>query len=137
MRLCIDVDGVLCELRTEGKTYAEVLPIEGAPQRLRSLKAAGHYIILFTARHMKTCQGNTGLVIARQGKTLLDWLETHDIPYDELHFGKPHADVYIDDNGWRFEGWDRIAADGSNLPVSKEKQAEPAGSSLTAVEGSR
>jgi hypothetical protein len=75
---------------------------------------------------MKTCEGNVGLVIARQGKVLLDWLDKHGIPYDEIHFGKPHADVYIDDNALRFEGWDKIAGDGSNLPVSKEKQAKTA-----------
>ena len=40
--------------------------------------------------------------------------------FDEIHFGKPHADVYIDDNALRFEGWERIAGDGSTLPRSHE-----------------
>jgi hypothetical protein len=62
------------------------------------------------------------MVMARQGKTLFDWLTQHDLPYDEIWFGKPHADVYLDDNGFRFTNWNDIAPDGSNLPVSKEKQ---------------
>jgi capsule biosynthesis phosphatase len=122
MRLCIDLDGVICHLRKEGETYGDLQPVEGAASKLRELKEAGHYIILFTARHMKTCKGNPGMVIARQGKVTLDWLEKHGMVYDEIHFGKPHADVYIDDNALRFEKWDLIKGDGSNLPVSEEKK---------------
>jgi len=70
------------------------------------LKNSGHYIILNTARHMKTTEANVGAVIARQGKILLDWLELHSIPFDELLFGKPYADIYIDDNAYRFSSWD-------------------------------
>ena len=101
MKICIDVDGTICELRRPEQTYAEVAPLPEAVDRIQGFKAAGHYIILCTARHMGTCKANIGLVVARQGKTLLDWLETHQIPYDEIWFGKPHADIYIDDNALR------------------------------------
>ena len=47
---------------------------------------------------MRTHQGNVGKVIQDIGKVTLDTLEKFNIPYDELHFGKPHADFYIDDN---------------------------------------
>jgi capsule biosynthesis phosphatase len=121
MKICIDVDGVLCELRRPEQSYADVQPLPGATEKMNSLKQAGHYIILNTARHMATCNSNVGLVIARQGKTLIDWLAKHNIPYDELWFGKPHADVYLDDNAHRFTSWKDISGDGSNLPVSQEK----------------
>ena len=121
MRICIDLDGVVCQLKQAGQTYSELEPVAGAVDKLRALKQSGHTIILLTARHMKTCDGNVGLVIARQGKVTLDWLARHDIPYDELHFGKPWAELYIDDNAFRFESWDAIAGDGSSLPVSSEK----------------
>jgi capsule biosynthesis phosphatase len=120
VRLCIDLDGVVCELRKPGQTYADLQPVPGAVARLRALRAAGHYIILHTARHMKTTGANVGLVIARQGKVTLDWLARHGVEYDEIYFGKPHADVYIDDNAFRFTTWDAIAADGSDLPCSHE-----------------
>jgi len=123
MRICIDLDGVVCQLRRPGQQYADLEPVEGAPEALRALRAAGHVIILCTARHMKTCEGNVGLVVARQGKVTLDWLDRHGIEFDELHFGKPHADVYIDDNALRFDSWAAIAPDGSNLPVSRETAA--------------
>lgn len=130
MRLCIDIDGTLCRFRGPGEGYADVTPLPGAVEKMQALKAAGHYLILLTARHMGTTGANVGLVIARQGKVLFDWLEKHQIPYDELWFGKPHADVYIDDNAYRFTAWSEIAPDGSNLPVSREKataHSKPAG----------
>jgi capsule biosynthesis phosphatase len=121
MKICIDLDGTICSLRVGNETYADVLPLTGAVEKLQALKAAGHYLIIQTARHMGTCAANVGLVVARQGKVLFDWLEKHGIPYDEIYFGKPHADVYLDDNAVRFQGWDEIAGDGSNLPMSREK----------------
>jgi capsule biosynthesis phosphatase len=121
MRICIDVDGVICRLREPDQSYAELEPVPGAVEKLRALRGAGHYVILCTARHMKTCEGNVGRVVARQGLVTLEWLARHQIEYDEIHFGKPHADVYIDDNALRFESWSAIAGDGSNLPTSAEK----------------
>jgi len=122
MRICVDIDGVISRLREPDQDYADLEPVPGAREKLRALRAAGHYIILFTARHMKTCQGNVGLVVARKGATTLNWLAKHGIEYDEIHFGKPHADIYLDDNAMRFESWDAIADDGSGMPLSAEKQ---------------
>jgi len=51
----------------------------------------------------------------------LRWLEQHQVEFDEIHFGKPHADVYLDDNAVRFVGWESISGDGTNLPASNEK----------------
>ena len=70
---------------------------------------------------MKTTGANVGLALARIGNDTLDWLKRHEIPYDEIFFGKPWADIYIDDNALRFEDWNSINGDGSNLPISKEK----------------
>jgi capsule biosynthesis phosphatase len=121
MRLAIDIDGTICCFRQEGQTYADVEPMPGAVEKLQQFRKNGHYIILLTARHMKTCHGNVGLVVARQGKTLFDWLEKHGVPYDEIWFGKPQADIYIDDNGYRFQSWSDIADDAGNLPANREK----------------
>lgn len=119
-RICIDLDGVIAGFKTPGETYADVAPIPGAVEKLKSLRAAGHYIIIQTARHMKTCEGNVGLVAARVSRITLDWLDRNEIPFDEIYFGKPWAEIYIDDNGFRFENWDDISGDGSSLPGNKE-----------------
>jgi len=120
MRICVDLDGVIAQLKQPGQTYADVPVVDGARERLASLRAAGHTIIIFTARHMKTCGGNAALAVARIGTQTLNWLAQHDIPYDEIQFGKPWADIYIDDNALRFQRWADVAPDGANLPRSVE-----------------
>jgi len=121
MRICIDLDGVISQLKKEGQTYDQLEPVPGAIEKLKQLKAAGHYIIIQTARHMKTCEGNIGRVQARIGAVTLNWLEKHQVPYDEIYFGKPWAQIYVDDNAFRFENWEVIAGDGSGFPSNKEE----------------
>lgn len=112
MRIMIDLDGTIAELKRAGQTYKTVRPNPGAREKLIALKKAGHYIILQTARHMKTCDGDQGKVVAKVGKDTLDWLAEHKIPYDEIYFGKPYADVYLDDLAHTFTNWDTITLHG-------------------------
>jgi capsule biosynthesis phosphatase len=112
MRICLDIDGTICEVRGKTDDYAAVRPLPQAAERIRSLRAAGHYVILATARHMQTCGSNVGMVVARQAQTLIGWLARHGIEYDELWFGKPHADLYVDDKAFPFSGnWDEVSQD--------------------------
>mgnify|MGYP000846257541 CR=1 FL=1 len=121
MRICIDIDGVLASFKKEGETYADVVPIKGSIEVLKLWKEQGHYLILHTARHMKTCDGNVGKVIAKVGRITIDWLEKYDFVYDELLFGKPWAEVYIDDNAFRFLNWEDLKGDPEAvLPKYKE-----------------
>lgn len=106
MRIVIDLDGTICPIKEKHQTYADLVPLPGAVERLHTLKAAGHYLIIQTARNMATQQSNLGRVVKNIGKVTLDWLEDHNIPYDEIYFGKPNADLYIDDRALRFENWD-------------------------------
>ncbi len=108
LRIGVDLDGTICGIREDPLTYADVEPLPGAVQRLRQLKAKGHTIVIMTARHMKTCGGNPSLVVARVAQMTLEWLARHQIPYDEIHFGKPNTDIYIDDRCVRFESWHDI-----------------------------
>lgn len=120
MRIVIDLDGVICPVRQEHQEYAELEPITGAVERLHELRKAGHYIIIQTARHMKTCDGNVGRVMQRLGKVTLDWLECHNVEYDEIFFGKPNGEIYLDDRGLRFEDWNSISEE-SLLEFAREK----------------
>jgi capsule biosynthesis phosphatase len=102
---CFDIDGTICENKTGDLTYATVQPYPEAVETMRWLKSEGHTVILHTGRHMKTAQGNQGRALKLQGKTLFDWLETHDIPYDEIWWSKPHADLIIDDAVHKHTDW--------------------------------
>jgi len=108
MRICIDLDGTICNTRKDNETYLDVKPKPNARKFLLKLKKNGHEIIIHTSRHMKTCNNNVGKVFAKQGYNLFKWLEKNKIPYDEIWFGKPLADVYIDDKAEKFISWEQI-----------------------------
>jgi capsule biosynthesis phosphatase len=96
MRFVFDLDGTLVTPPKTHGDYSSVEPVEQNIALVRSLKTAGHYIIVWTARGSERHRGNIGAIVAAVGKVTLDTLERFQIPYDELLFGKPHADAYID-----------------------------------------
>lgn len=108
MRICFDLDNTLCENRMPGQEYKDVLPKEGAAEYLHHLRSGGHYIIIHTARNMVTYNNNLGQVIANQAPVVIDWLARHGFVYDELLFGKPHADYFVDDKGIRFTTFENL-----------------------------
>jgi capsule biosynthesis phosphatase len=97
MRFCFDLDNTLVSYPLKEGDYSTVEPVWRNIILVRELKAAGHYIIIYTARRMKTHSGNVGKILKDVGHITFDTLSKFDIPYDELCFGKPHADLYIDD----------------------------------------
>ena len=107
-RIVIDIDGTICTFKEEGQTYSDVIPLPGSVETIEELRKNGYYIILYTARHQKTCKGNEGKILARVGKKTIQWLEDNKIYYDEIHFTKPYADIYLDDKAMLFENWDKV-----------------------------
>ncbi|EIU0568519.1 capsular biosynthesis protein, partial [Escherichia coli] len=94
----------LCPIRKPDEDYSELEPFEDMISLLREYKAKGFYIILYSARNMNTFQGNIGRIAAVTGKQLMEWLERHNIPYDEMHLGKPwpgRGGFYVDDKSIR------------------------------------
>ncbi|WP_254761522.1 LNS2 domain-containing protein [Natrinema marinum] len=102
-RVVFDVDGVICKKDAE-LDYTDRKPHEEVVEQLRKYKENGYYIILYTARNMNTHEGRLGRINADTAKTLLEWLEEHEIPHDEIHYGKPwcgHDGFYVDDKAIR------------------------------------
>jgi SAM-dependent methyltransferase len=94
---CFDIDGTLCD-NTWGE-YEKAEPIQDMIVQVNGLYDAGHTVILFTARG-----GTTGV----------DWRPLTEaqmvlwgVRYHTLQFGKPQADVYIDDRAMSLEEWGR------------------------------
>ncbi len=120
MRIVIDLDGTICPIKKQGQQYEDLLPLDGAVEKINELRKSGHYVIIQTARNMATQEGNLGKVMQNIGKVTLDWLARHKIYYDEIYFGKPNAHLYIDDRGFRFLRWDEVTSDLLN-ELSKER----------------
>lgn len=90
----IDMDGVLAsEERTFDRPLAKPLP--GAADAVKALRAAGHTVVVYTAR---------GWAEFRVTKA---WLDDNGFEYDGLHMAKPIADVWIDDRAVRHVDWDQ------------------------------
>lgn len=104
MRICFDLDNTLCS----GKPYKEAWPLPGARALLSRLKAEGHTIIIYTARGMKTACSNMGAVMKNIGVLTLQQLDEWRFEYDEIYFGKPCADLYIDDKAYPVNCLDKL-----------------------------
>ena len=105
-RYCFDLDNTLITSPMTLGDYSTVSPIKKNIDFLKYLKRFGNTIIIHTARRMKTFNGNVGKVIADVGQQTLETLRIFDIPYDEIYFGKPYADAYIDDLAVNFQNMD-------------------------------
>ena len=100
LRYVFDLDNTLVSYPTILKDYSSVKPIPKMIELVQKLKADGHTIIIHTARRMATHHNNVGAVIKDIGRVTMDTLDKFSIPYDELIFGKPLGDVYIDDRAY-------------------------------------
>ena len=103
--IAIDFDGVIHDNNKgyhDGTIYGE--PISGAVQSIKELSGMGFIIKVFTCK----CHPGRPLVNKKTGTDLvIEWLEEHALLeyIEEVVWGKPHAAVYIDDKGYRFENW--------------------------------
>jgi capsule biosynthesis phosphatase len=95
IRFCFDLDNTLVTLPKVPGDYTSVEPIPRNIELVRQLHAAGHHIIIQTSRGMRDHAGNLGQVMRDVGRSTFNSLHDFDIPYDELIFGKPEADVYV------------------------------------------
>jgi capsule biosynthesis phosphatase len=91
-RICFELDNTLINISPQDI----ICPIYKNIEYLQFLKKLGHTIIICTSRNMDIYNGNVGLIVKNICKTVIDTLKIFEIPYDELHFGKPFADFYID-----------------------------------------
>jgi len=124
MRICFDLDNTLVTYPDVPNDYSTVKPIESMISLVQRLHNEGHTIIIHTARRMATHKNNVGSVIRDIGRQTFDTLEKFNIPYDELLFGKPIADMYIDDravNPYRndMESMGLIDYTSKEVPINK------------------
>ena len=106
LRICIDLDGTICEIRKDSQTYEDVKVKAGAKERIHALREDGHTIIIYTARNMGSTGHNVGKAMKNVGRITFEWLEKNGIEFDEIFFGKPNADITIDDRAIRFrDNW--------------------------------
>jgi capsule biosynthesis phosphatase len=113
---CFDIDGVVFEISNQYKDYTV---IETTKRLIKKLKVEGNKVVLYTARKMKTHDGCIGKINKDIVEETLYQLRVNDIFYDEIYFGKPAADYYIDDKAVNFYDLKE------HLNMSQDNQQEP------------
>ena len=102
-RLVFDLDGTLTQ-DDKAVGYGERRPNQAVVEKLRAYRAQGFEIVICSARNMQTYAGQLGKINANTLPVILDWLARHEIPFDELHVGKPwcgEEGFYVDDKAVR------------------------------------
>lgn len=102
-RLVIDLDDTLT-VHASSASYADKAPNTAVIQRLREYKALGFEVVIFSSRNMRTYEGAVGKINVHTLPVILDWLNRHQVPFDEVIVGKPwcgHDGFYVDDRAVR------------------------------------
>lgn len=121
-RLIVDLDGTLTKANTSD--YRNVLPREDVIQKLKVYKKQGFEITISTARNMRTYEGNIGKININTLPIITEWLDKHNVPYDEILVGKPwcgHEGFYIDDRAVRPSEFAKFSLDQIDELFEKEK----------------
>jgi capsule biosynthesis phosphatase len=98
-KLFVDLDDTLA-FRPNGEHYKEAIPDFELIDKLTKWREAGFEIVIFTARNMRTYDGNLELITKYTLPDILEWLRLHNVPYDDVIVGKPWPGpegYYIDD----------------------------------------
>lgn len=123
MKYYIDLDNTLCI--TNNSDYENSTPIPERIQKVNDLKSDGNHITIWTARGTRTGIDRSELT----KQQLSDW----GVQYDDLLFGKPDYDVYIDDKSFNVDTTWRVppppppplvAAAAAALTVTKKLSSE-------------
>jgi capsule biosynthesis phosphatase len=102
--IVVDVDGTLTLGKAESSVYSDAIVCSKMKSKLAELKLEGYWVIIATSRNMRTFEGNIGQIVKNTVPELINWLDKHEIQYDELHIGKPWCGedgFYIDDRAVR------------------------------------
>ena len=121
-RLVIDLDGTLT-LDEPGVAYADKRPNAAVVAKLWDYHRAGFAIVIATARNMRTHANNIGRINALTLPVVIAWLDRHDIPYDEIHVGKPWCGTegfYVDDKAIRPSEFVALGYDGVRALLAAE-----------------
>lgn len=98
--LCLDMDGVIATIAPEND-YARAQPQQDVIDAVNALHDSGHRIVVFTARGSAT--GIDWAPVTREQ------LRAWGVRHHELRFGKPAADLYVDDRAARVDELLRMA----------------------------
>jgi capsule biosynthesis phosphatase len=102
-RIVVDLDGTLT-IDDKSVSYKDKIPNHDLIVKLKEYHESGFQIVVSTSRNMKTFEGNEGRIAKETLPIILEWLNRHDVPFDEIYIAKPWCGdkgFYIDDRAIR------------------------------------
>ena len=111
-RIIMDLDDTICH--TKGGDYKNSTPKHEVIETLREYKLLGFEIVISTSRNMRTYEGNIGKINANTLPVIMEWLQRHEVPFDEIYVGKPwcgHEGFYVDDKAIRPDEFAKLSYD--------------------------
>lgn len=102
-RIIVDIDDTLT-IHNSSDDYATKKARIDLIDKLREYKNKGYEILLYSARNMKTYEGDLSKINKYTLPVLLDWLKFNNIEFDGIIMGKPwcgNMGFYIDDKAIR------------------------------------
>ncbi|WP_341938854.1 HAD hydrolase family protein [Marinimicrobium sp. C2-29] len=127
-KIVIDLDGTLT-IDSEG-SYSEKPLNFDVLVACRKYKEIGFEIIISTSRNMRTYEGNVGKINVHTLPGIIKWLEKHEVPYDEIHVGKPWCGFegfYVDDKAIRPSEFLRLSYEEIQDLLAKENPYKDGG----------
>jgi hypothetical protein len=101
MKIVIDIDGTLCD--ESDPDMSKRTPYLERIAKLKVLYYAGNTIIIYTSRGMNSTSDDPIASDLKYRKFTEDQLSSWGVKYHKLVFGKPNADVYIDNKNCLLE----------------------------------
>ncbi len=98
---CFDIDNIICT--TNNSNYKKSKPIKKNINLINKLKSNGHVIKIFTARYMGRNNDNQNKAKKSAKILTIKQLKKWGVMYDQIFFGKPSSDFYIDDKNLNFK----------------------------------
>lgn len=121
-RLIMDLDDTI-SFTTSGD-YHNSVPNIAVVNKLHEYKEKGFEIVINTSRNMRTYEGNIGKINANTLPIIIEWLDKHNVPYDEIYTGKPWCGFegfYVDDKSIRPSEFAELSLEQIYELLAKEK----------------
>lgn len=122
-KLILDLDDTISYKGS--MSYTDAIPNTALVSKLEQYKNDGFHIVIFTARNMRTYEGNIGKINIHTLPTIIEWLDKHNVPYDEIIVGKPwcgHEGFYVDDRAVRPSEFCSMSFEEITHMLDKEKK---------------
>lgn len=101
MRIVFDVDDTIS--KTENGDYINAIPDIEVINKINDLYNQGFEIYLYTSRGMLSCNNDINKAEIKNKDILISWLNNNNVKYNEIIFGKPLADLYVDDKAMNIQ----------------------------------